>query len=260
MSHADSLERFFEVLVNGDRPAARALIEGALRDGAAPGAVLNDLCFPGYEKIEQLFRDDQLTTVGYHLSTRLLRTLVDQIGAKLPSAPANALGGAALTSPLDAVLVSFPKFGRFVSDTRYIKGLLRLGGTTTIDGAVTTSGTQTYLDAVSLLGNATLTGTTVTTGSTLTGGDKALAIVGNAVIGGDVSAVTNLSVSGTTTLAAASVATTGTQNYGGLVTLGTNTTLTGTTQSTPRELRSRHIGSKGGGPSSTATSAATRSC
>ena len=49
------------------------------------------------------------------------------------------------------------------------------------------------------------------------------------MIGGNVSAVTNLSVSGTTTLAAASVGTTGTQNYGGLVTLGTNTTLTGTT-------------------------------
>jgi hypothetical protein len=51
----------------------------------------------------------------------------------LPSAPSNAMGGATLTSPMDAVLVSFPKFGRFVSDTRYIKGLLRLGGTTTIE-------------------------------------------------------------------------------------------------------------------------------
>jgi hypothetical protein len=59
----------------------------------------------------------------------------------LPSAPANALGGAALTSPLDAVLVSFPKFGRFVSDTRYIKGLLRLGGTTTIEWRI---GTDRY--------------------------------------------------------------------------------------------------------------------
>jgi parallel beta-helix repeat protein len=103
------------------------------------------------------------------------------------------------------------------------------GGTTTIDGAVTTSGTQTYLDAVSLLGNATLTGTTVTTGSTLTGGGNSLDIIGNAVIGGNVAAVTNLAVSGTTTLSAASVATTGTQKYGGLVTLGTNTTLSGTT-------------------------------
>jgi hypothetical protein len=59
----------------------------------------------------------------------------------LPSAPANALGGATLTSPLDAVLVSFPKFGRFVSDTRYIKGLLRLGGTTTIEWRI---GVETY--------------------------------------------------------------------------------------------------------------------
>lgn len=103
------------------------------------------------------------------------------------------------------------------------------GGVTTITGAVSTTGPQTYLDPVTLLGDATLTGTTVTTGSTLAGGGRNLAIIGNAVIGGDVSAVAALAVSGTTALNAATVTTTGTQSYGGLISLGTSTTLTGTT-------------------------------
>lgn len=50
----------------------------------------------------------------------------------LQSAPANAMGQT-LYSPLDAVMVSFPRLGRFVSDTRYAKGLLRVLGQTTIE-------------------------------------------------------------------------------------------------------------------------------
>jgi len=106
------------------------------------------------------------------------------------------------------------------------------GGTTSLTGAVTTTGTQTYLDAVTLSGSSTLTGTTVTTGSTLTGGGNPLSVVGNAVLGGDVSGVTTLAVSGTTTVNAAAVSTTGTQSYGGVVTLGAPTvTFSGTTPS-----------------------------
>ena len=105
------------------------------------------------------------------------------------------------------------------------------GGTTTLTGSVTTSGPQTYRDTVTLLGHTTLTGTTITTGSTLSGGGKNLSVAGNAVIGGDVSAVATLAITGTTALNAANVTTTGTQSYGGLLTLGANTTLTGTTPS-----------------------------
>ena len=51
----------------------------------------------------------------------------------LPSSTANALPQEPTVSPLDAVMVSFPKVGRFVSDTTYIKGFLRVLGTTTIE-------------------------------------------------------------------------------------------------------------------------------
>lgn len=52
--------------------------------------------------------------------------------ALLPSAPSNSLDYA-VHSPLDAVMVSFPRLGRFVSDTTYAKGLLRVLGSTTIE-------------------------------------------------------------------------------------------------------------------------------
>jgi len=83
MSHDVVLERFFETLVNGDRHAARAVVQELLEKGVTPADFLNGVCFPVYEKIEQLFRADQMTSIAYHMSTRLLRMLVDQVGAKL---------------------------------------------------------------------------------------------------------------------------------------------------------------------------------
>jgi len=40
--------------------------------------LVTDLFWPTYEMIEKLYRSDQLTKVAHHLSTRLLRVLVDQ--------------------------------------------------------------------------------------------------------------------------------------------------------------------------------------
>jgi methanogenic corrinoid protein MtbC1 len=89
MSYDVALERFFETLVNGDRPAARTVVQALLNKGESPSALLNNLCFNVYEKIEQLHRADQLASIGYHMATRLLRMIVDQLAAQLPAAPAN---------------------------------------------------------------------------------------------------------------------------------------------------------------------------
>lgn len=52
----------------------------------------------------------------------------------LPAAPANALPQEqSAASPIDAVVVSFPKVGRFTSDTIYRKGLLQVTGSTQIE-------------------------------------------------------------------------------------------------------------------------------
>lgn len=78
MAHDILIERFFETLIGGQRPAARQVIRESLDSGVAPTRLITDLFWPTYEMIERLYRSDQLTKVAHHLSTRLLRILVDQ--------------------------------------------------------------------------------------------------------------------------------------------------------------------------------------
>ncbi|MEZ6241909.1 MAG: hypothetical protein R3B57_02600 [Phycisphaerales bacterium] len=76
-------ERLFETLVSGDRTTARRIIEEQNTHGVAPQTLVTDLYWPVHEMIERLRRDDQITTLGYHLATRLLRVLVDQSAIRL---------------------------------------------------------------------------------------------------------------------------------------------------------------------------------
>ncbi|MBS0197954.1 MAG: cobalamin-dependent protein [Planctomycetes bacterium] len=85
MTQETLVERFFETLVNGDRAAARGIVQGTIDQGIPASTVMNSLFFPAYEMIEQLHRADQITNVAYHLATRLLRMLVDQTSARLSS-------------------------------------------------------------------------------------------------------------------------------------------------------------------------------
>ena len=118
--------------------------------------------------------------------------------------------------------------GTTTIDGSAFKGILNLstgsGGMASLSGAITTAGTQTYSNAVTLAAATTLSGTTITTASTVTGNVNPLAVVGNAVVGGAISGVTNYSVSGTTSLGSY-VATSGTQSYAGVVTLGVDVML-----------------------------------
>ncbi|MEI6605573.1 MAG: filamentous hemagglutinin N-terminal domain-containing protein, partial [Verrucomicrobiota bacterium] len=96
---------------------------------------------------------------------------------------------------------------------------LSVSSISTIGADITTTGTQTYTGAVTLSGgNRILTGTTIQNVSTLAGGGNGLAIIGNALVDGAITGVSNLSVSGTSGLGA-DVTTTGTQVYTGGVTL-----------------------------------------
>ncbi len=81
------VERLFETLVNGDRAAARSIVEETFDQNAPADRVLTGLMWPAYEMIERLHRSDQLSAMGYHFATRLLRTLVDQTAARLRFAP-----------------------------------------------------------------------------------------------------------------------------------------------------------------------------
>ena len=83
MSQDIVIERFFETIVSGACPEARRLIAEQTDLGVSPQSLLTDLFWPTYDMIERLNRNDQITSMGYHLSTRLLRTLVDQNAAAL---------------------------------------------------------------------------------------------------------------------------------------------------------------------------------
>ena len=76
-------ERLFEALVEGNRDQARRIIDEQRKAGANPEVVITDLCWPAYELIETMHRQDRLTTLAYNLATRMLRTVVDQASREL---------------------------------------------------------------------------------------------------------------------------------------------------------------------------------
>ncbi len=76
-------ERLFEALIEGNRDQARRIIDEQRKSGASPELVITDLCWPAYELIETMHRQDRLTTLAYNLATRMLRTVVDQASREL---------------------------------------------------------------------------------------------------------------------------------------------------------------------------------
>jgi methanogenic corrinoid protein MtbC1 len=102
MSQDILVERFFETLISGHRPAAREIVREALESGAAPARLLTDLFWPAYEMVEKLFRSDQLTRLSHQFATRLLRVLVDQNAALLRPQQARGRRILAVCGPRDA--------------------------------------------------------------------------------------------------------------------------------------------------------------
>jgi MerR family transcriptional regulator, light-induced transcriptional regulator len=101
MNHELLMERLFEILINGDRPTARKLIEEMRSAGLPSNTVLSDVYWPTYEMIERLHRNDQLTALSYRLATRLLRVMVDQSAAMLSLAARNGRSIFASCGPSD---------------------------------------------------------------------------------------------------------------------------------------------------------------
>lgn len=85
MSHTSEqlVQRFLDILVTGDRPGARALVQQAIRQGLTPDALMSQVFWPTYKTLEDLDRNDHISKLSHHTATRLLRILVDQIGAHL---------------------------------------------------------------------------------------------------------------------------------------------------------------------------------
>jgi methanogenic corrinoid protein MtbC1 len=102
MSQDILIERFFETLISGHRNAARQIVGEALSGGAEATHLITNLFWPTYEMIEKLYRSDQLTRLSHHMSTRLLRVLVDQNASRLSFGPTRNRRVFALCGPKDA--------------------------------------------------------------------------------------------------------------------------------------------------------------
>jgi len=81
-----TLQRFFEILIRGDRPAARRFIEEQRAAHADAAGLIGGLLWPVYELSDRLYREDQLSLLSYRIATRLLRVLLDRL--ELEAGPA----------------------------------------------------------------------------------------------------------------------------------------------------------------------------
>jgi methanogenic corrinoid protein MtbC1 len=77
------IERFFTTLISGDRPAARGIVDELVSANCPAEKVLTRLFWPTIEHIQNLYRADQLSNLGHHYATRLLRNLADQMQMRL---------------------------------------------------------------------------------------------------------------------------------------------------------------------------------
>lgn len=80
------VDRFFETLITGDRPAARKVIQDLRARNLTPEDLISELLWPVYQQLDSLFRTDKLNCLNHHMAVRLLRVLVDQNAAFLQPA------------------------------------------------------------------------------------------------------------------------------------------------------------------------------
>ncbi len=83
MSQQVLIERFFETLINGDRAAAREIVDECLSADAPSEQIIERLFWPACELIDRMYREDQITTLAHNYATRLLRMLTDQMQLRL---------------------------------------------------------------------------------------------------------------------------------------------------------------------------------
>jgi methanogenic corrinoid protein MtbC1 len=86
MSRAISnlIKTYVETLIAGDRTASRKVIDTTLASGPSPLDLLNHLIWPTMEFLQELHRDDRISTGSLNLATRLNRSMSDHLTAQLP--------------------------------------------------------------------------------------------------------------------------------------------------------------------------------
>lgn len=81
-------QSYLEPLLAGDRTIARLIITRAEDKGLTAYDLLTQLVWPTMELLQELFKDDRISTSQLNLATRLNRSITDQLCAKLPRSEA----------------------------------------------------------------------------------------------------------------------------------------------------------------------------
>ncbi len=86
---APQVERFLESLLTGNRAECREFIQNELaRTGSSQG-IYENVIWPAMERIDNLYRRDQINIVTEHMATRINRSLADQLQPALRKQPEN---------------------------------------------------------------------------------------------------------------------------------------------------------------------------
>jgi len=92
-------EKFLEVLSVGDRSAARGIVAEAFEDGLSAEEILIQVIWPAMERIQTLYRGDNINTGVHHMASRLLRMLADQLALRLERSARNGRSMLVVCSP-----------------------------------------------------------------------------------------------------------------------------------------------------------------
>jgi len=82
------LQQYLDALLTGDRRKCRAIIEEVLHHNSASIiSVYSDAIWPIMMEIDELYRQERITSAQENLAARINRTIVDQLQNKLPRQP-----------------------------------------------------------------------------------------------------------------------------------------------------------------------------
>ena len=76
-------DSYLQTLLAGDRTAARECVEGCLTVGVGAEEILSKLVWPTMERVQALYKDDQISRAGLNFATRINRMIADQTAARL---------------------------------------------------------------------------------------------------------------------------------------------------------------------------------
>ena len=72
------LNRYLEPLLKGNRVACRDLIQKQIADNTPGRKLYEDLLWPAMERVEQLYRKDEIDIVTEHMASRINRALAER--------------------------------------------------------------------------------------------------------------------------------------------------------------------------------------